>query len=460
MKSGRQEQVCNKCFIDKIRVVLYTGSTESALENWNYERITTMTDRTTIGQNIAFLRKQAGLTQTELADRLHVSHQAISQWERAETLPDILTLPALAEIFGKQVGVILGVEERDAAENGTELPAGETVPVEKTADTPTQQEYRPGMLEETGEYAVVLEKNGEKVAEIPIDIQKQIIVVLEGNCRGLSSIFTTEIRGSVEGNASISGGANIGTYIGGNAAISGGANVSGNIEGKCGISGGATINGSVNGELTLSGGAAIGGCINGNATFSGQCTIAGCVNDGNVITDSDLTIGGNVEGNIEVHEGNNVTVTVQGDVNGDVSCGDLAVGGSIAGDVDGRDMTVGGDIAGDVDGGNMTVGGDIAGDVDCGNLEVHGDIAGDVDCGECHVEGDVDGDIDCSGCTVDGEVSGDVTCTACTINGDMEGDILSAETVTVNGDANGDITADTVKVYGTAPEYEDEDEED
>ena len=42
----------------------------------------------------------------------------------------------------------------------------------------------------------------------------------------------------------------------------------------------------------------------------------------------------------------------------------------------------------------------------------------------------------------------------------MEGDILSADTVTVNGDANGDITADTVKVYGNAPEYEDEDDED
>ena len=232
----RYEQVCNKCFIDKICAVLYTGSTGSASEKRNQERKYTMTDRNTIGRNIALYRKEAGLTQTELADRLHVSHQAISQWERAETLPDILTLPALAEIFGKRVGAILGVDEAEPVGNSENAPAVRMDPVEKTVDTEFQQEYRPEILEENGEYAVVLEKNGEKVAKIPTYIRKQIIVVLEGNCRGLSSSFTTEIRGSVEGNAAISGGANIGTYIGGNASISGGANISGSIEGKCGIS--------------------------------------------------------------------------------------------------------------------------------------------------------------------------------------------------------------------------------
>ncbi|MBQ8402329.1 MAG: helix-turn-helix transcriptional regulator, partial [Clostridia bacterium] len=110
-----------------------------------------MTDRTTIGQNIAALRKQAGLTQTELADKLHVSHQAISQWERAETLPDILTLPALAEIFGERVGVILGMDEKDPAENSLEMPAQITDPVEKAVGSEIQQEYRSGMLDENGE---------------------------------------------------------------------------------------------------------------------------------------------------------------------------------------------------------------------------------------------------------------------------------------------------------------------
>ena len=70
-----------------------------------------MTDRTIIGQRIAELRKQKGLTQAELADMLGVTHQAVSQWERSETLPDILTLPRIAEIFGENINAILGLEE-------------------------------------------------------------------------------------------------------------------------------------------------------------------------------------------------------------------------------------------------------------------------------------------------------------------------------------------------------------
>ena len=68
-----------------------------------------MTDRIIIGQRIAELRKNKGLTQAELADRIGVSHQAVSQWERSETLPDILTLPALAEILGESISAIMGM---------------------------------------------------------------------------------------------------------------------------------------------------------------------------------------------------------------------------------------------------------------------------------------------------------------------------------------------------------------
>ena len=52
-----------------------------------------------IGQFIAALRKANGMTQQEVADRLNVSNKAVSRWERDECAPDLLLIPALAEMF-------------------------------------------------------------------------------------------------------------------------------------------------------------------------------------------------------------------------------------------------------------------------------------------------------------------------------------------------------------------------
>ena len=57
-------------------------------------------EKKTIGAFIAALRKANGMTQQELADRLNVSNKAVSRWEREECAPDILLIPAIAEIFG------------------------------------------------------------------------------------------------------------------------------------------------------------------------------------------------------------------------------------------------------------------------------------------------------------------------------------------------------------------------
>lgn len=64
-------------------------------------------DMLKVGKNIADLRKQAGMTQMGLADQLGISYQAVSSWERGESMPDVSKLPQLAEIFNVSIDAIL-----------------------------------------------------------------------------------------------------------------------------------------------------------------------------------------------------------------------------------------------------------------------------------------------------------------------------------------------------------------
>ncbi|MDY4755823.1 MAG: helix-turn-helix transcriptional regulator [Candidatus Faecousia sp.] len=61
-----------------------------------------------IGANIAFYRKQSGLTQAQLAEKLNYSDKAVSKWERGESIPDVLTLMQIAEQFQVTVDDLLG----------------------------------------------------------------------------------------------------------------------------------------------------------------------------------------------------------------------------------------------------------------------------------------------------------------------------------------------------------------
>lgn len=60
-----------------------------------------------VGDTIAALRKQRNMTQAELGERLNVTFQAVSKWERGETLPDTALLPALAEALETSIDYIL-----------------------------------------------------------------------------------------------------------------------------------------------------------------------------------------------------------------------------------------------------------------------------------------------------------------------------------------------------------------
>ena len=63
-----------------------------------------------LANRLAELRKQKGLSQEELADKLQVSRQAVSKWERGEASPDTDNLIELAKIYGISLDELVGLD--------------------------------------------------------------------------------------------------------------------------------------------------------------------------------------------------------------------------------------------------------------------------------------------------------------------------------------------------------------
>ena len=56
-----------------------------------------------MGELISALRREKGMTQKELADKLNITDKAVSKWERDVACPDTMTIPKLAGILGISV---------------------------------------------------------------------------------------------------------------------------------------------------------------------------------------------------------------------------------------------------------------------------------------------------------------------------------------------------------------------
>lgn len=61
-----------------------------------------------LGENIRTIRKEQGLSQEELAERIHVVRQTVSKWEKGLSVPDTELLEALSEALETPVSVLLG----------------------------------------------------------------------------------------------------------------------------------------------------------------------------------------------------------------------------------------------------------------------------------------------------------------------------------------------------------------
>lgn len=108
----------------------------------------------TIGEKIAKLRKEKGLTQSQLAEMINVSNKTISRWETGEGYPEISLLVPLAKALGVSTDYLL----KDASdEDAKEQSESETATESEGASSETQTE---SVREETPK-----QKHGEKKAE-------------------------------------------------------------------------------------------------------------------------------------------------------------------------------------------------------------------------------------------------------------------------------------------------------
>ena len=64
----------------------------------------------TMGDIIAELRKEKGMTQKELAEKLNITDKAVSKWERNVACPDTALIPKLAEILGVSIDELMAAK--------------------------------------------------------------------------------------------------------------------------------------------------------------------------------------------------------------------------------------------------------------------------------------------------------------------------------------------------------------
>ena len=75
-----------------------------------------------IAKNIAALRQARRMTQLELAEKLNYSDKAISKWERGESIPDVLVLKSIADMFGVSLDYLLEADHEEKPKPSQESP--------------------------------------------------------------------------------------------------------------------------------------------------------------------------------------------------------------------------------------------------------------------------------------------------------------------------------------------------
>ena len=159
------------------------------MENMNADKIS---------ESIRACRKRQGLSQDELANRLHVTRQAVSKWENGSALPSVDMLIALANVFQLSVDELLGVSPKQESEP-TLRP--ETVGALLDEHTRRQDKRTAHMIWVLIVVAVLLAAGIGLIAwrseQHSADLQQRMND-LEGNFSYMSASLTSEVQNAVQ----------------------------------------------------------------------------------------------------------------------------------------------------------------------------------------------------------------------------------------------------------------------
>lgn len=290
-----------------------------------------------MNQKILELRRKAGLTQEQLAQKLNISFQAVSKWENAQACPDIGLLPQIADLFGVSIDELFGRE----AQPIPALPAGEegAEGEEKPGREPVRVINSLPWEDDGGLHIVVYRGHhlmGDKeVASLAKKDEPLGVIRYTGDALSVHCSLNLVCEREVQGNASAGGSLTVGEDVRGDATAGGSVNVGGDVAGNTSAGGSVTIGGDVSGSAQAGGSVKVEGDVGDYARAGGSVNIGGDVS-GDVECGGGIRISGDVTGNVTA-KGAGVTC---GDVSGSVTAGVNIT----CGDVDGGSVTAGGDI--------------------------------------------------------------------------------------------------------------------
>ncbi len=182
-----------------------------------------------INETIKQLRTDAGMTQDQLAEKLGVSRQAVSQWETGFTLPDVALLPAIADVFGVTIDALFGREAQTNTGCIEDIPAddGKIRALVFIGSKMVDSKSLDSVFQKYNNCEIVLNYQGEAK-----DIESHFSVKCQAVAGSVKCGHSVNCNGAVGGSANAGHSISCGT-IGGNAnaghSISCDGNIGGNV---------------------------------------------------------------------------------------------------------------------------------------------------------------------------------------------------------------------------------------